>query len=254
MGKAGETFKGAAGGAATGATIGSVAGPYGAAIGGAVGAIGGGLMGYFGSGDENEQQRQIEEYRRQVLGRDVPQIGRASIGSLSGFRSNQQGLVDRLERMSRGEGPSMVTEQFDQLSQRNAAQQISQAQSGRGNATLANIVAANNVGSFNQQAAQQAGIAKIAEQQMALNQLGGAIQAGRSADEDVSKFNALQQNYAEQANLAARLKMMGLTDDAILEMMRQSNMMAMQPTTGDKLLAGGTGSLGMWAANKKKAA
>lgn len=253
MGRGGDTFKGAAGGAATGATIGSVGGPYGAVIGGAIGAVGGGLMGYFGSDDNDPEKKRMEDFRKQVAERGIPQVGPASLGQVSGYRANQQELVRRLEAMSRGEGPSLATEQLKQATDRNVAQQMSMAQSGRGNATLANIVASNNIGQLGQGAAQQAAIARIAEQQMAMQQLGGAVQQGRAADEDLSRFNAMQQNFADQANLEAKLRAMGLNDEAILRVMKMQQDRAMQPTVGDQLLAGGTGSLGMWAANQKKA-
>lgn len=247
MGRAGEGLKGAAGGAMTGAAIGSVVPGVGTAIGAGIGALGGGLLGAFGGGEDDEQKRLLEEYRKQIMGRQAPQLGPASLASTSGFRTNQQNLIGRLEAMAGGQGPSLVAEQARQNMDRNQAAASSVAQSGRGNPTLANLVAANNVGNFNQASAGQAAVGRVAEQQMALGQLGGAVQAGRGADDEQSRFNALQQNYNAQSNLEAKLRTMGLNDQAILAVMGQVNQINQAPTTGDALLAGGAGSLGMFA-------
>jgi len=236
-------IKGAAGGAAIGSTF----GPIGTAVGGGLGLLGG----LFG--DQNdEQKRQLELYRQQLLNRQAPQAGAASQAGLSDFRGNQQNLISRLEALSRGEGPSAAGEMLKQATDSNLAQQSSIAQSGRGNAALANIVAANNAQNFGQAAAGQAAAARTNEQLGAFNQLGGAVQQGRQGDEQTSQFNALQQNYRDQANLEAKLRTMGLNDEAILRIMGQLNQVNQQPTMGDQLLAGGGGALGMLAANRGK--
>jgi len=249
MGKGGDTAKGAAGGAATGAAIG---GPWGAAIGG----VAGGLLGYFGSGDNDQNKQLAEEYRKQVAAREAPQINPSQVGqaATSGFRANQQGLINRLEAMSAGRGPSVAGEQLKMATDRNTATQQSIAQSGRGNATLANIVAANNSNNFGQGAAQQAALARISEQQMALGQLGQATSSARGMDEQTAQFNAQQTNFANQANLEAKLRTMGLNDAAILNVMNQVNGMNLQPSMGDQILAGGVGALGTWAGNRNASA
>lgn len=255
MGQAGDTAKGALGGAATGAAIGSVAGPYGALIGGGIGAIGGGIAGYFGSGDDDAeaQQRRLDEYRQTVLGRDLPQLGPAAQASTSGFRGNQQGLIDRLDALSRGQGPSVADEQLKAATERNTALQQSVAQSGHGNATLANLVAANNSNTFGQSAAQTGTYARLAEQQQANQLYSQTLAQARGGDEELSRFNAQQQNFARQANLEAKLRAIGLTDESIIKIMAQQGQAANAgPTTGDQLLAGGIGALGQYAANSRK--
>lgn len=250
-GSAGDTFKGAAGGAALGASVGSVVPGVGTAIGAGIGALGGGLLSYFGGSDENDQQKQfLQQYRDQILQRQAPQAGPASMAATSGFRANQQNHIGRLEAIASGQGPSLAGEQLKQANERNVANQLSVAQSGRGNPALANLVAANNIGQLGQSTAQQSAIARIAEQQMALGQLGGAIQGGRGLDEQTAQFNAQQQNFRDQANLEAKLRTMGLNDEAIASIMRQQTTVNNIPTLGDQLLAGGIGALGMYAGQR----
>lgn len=237
----GDFVKGAAGGAMTG---GSIGGPWGAAIGG----IGGGLLGMFGGGDPNQQA--MEEWRKTLMNRQAPQSAAASQSAQSGFRDSQQGLIRRLEALSRGEGPSLAAEQLKAATDRNMAGQQSIAQSGHGNAALANIVAANNMQNLGQGAAQQAAQARIAEQQMALQQLGANVTAGRGADEANSQFNAQQTNYGNRDNLEAKLRTMGMNDQSILGTFGQQNAAAGRPGLGDQLLAGGSGALGMWAGQR----
>lgn len=248
----GDGLKGAAGGAMTGAALGSVVPGVGTAIGAGVGGIAGGLLGLFGGGKDDEQKRLLEEYRRQVMDRQAPQIAPASQAATSDFRTNQQALTGRLEAIANGTGPSLAAEQMRDATDRNMAQQSSIAQSGRGNATLANIVAANNSANFGQQAARTGMMGRLAEEQMANQQLSSTLQGARGQDEQTGQFNAQQQNFANQANLEAKLRTMGLNDQAILNIMQQVNGINAKPTIGEQLLAGGTGALGMFAANRGK--
>lgn len=249
---AGDTLKGAAGGAVTGASIGSVAGPYGALIGGAIGGVGGGLLSYFGGSSAEDEQKQLDEYRQKVLGRGVPQTNAAQ-ANISDFRGNQQELVKRLEALSNGTGPSLVGEQLKAATDRNSAQQQAIANSGRGNMTLSNLLAANNSAQLGQGAAQQAAIGRLAEEQAANSQLSTTLQGARGADEQLAQFNAQQKNFAAQANLEAKLRAMGLSDSSILSILQQMSVNANKPSTGDQLLAGGVGALGMYASNQGKA-
>lgn len=255
MSKGGDAAKGALGGAATGATIGSVAGPYGTAIGAGVGAIGGGLLGYFGSNDDAQkaQQDKIEQYRQMIMSQGFDPVQAKTVGAPSGFRTNQQDLIKRLDAASQGRGPSIADEQLKQSVDRNTSLQQSMAQSGRGNATLANIVAANNSNNFGQGAAQTAVASRLQEQQMANQLYGQVVGQARGQDEQISQFNAQQQNFAAQANLEAKLRLMGLDDDSILKILQmQQSATPTGPGVGDQILAGGSSALGMWAANQRK--
>ena len=99
-------------------------------------------------------------------GRTAPQAGPAAMGQTSDFRGNQQDLISRLEALSKGQGPSLAAEQLRQATDRNMGQQASIAQSGRGNAALAGLTAANQGAQLGQQAASDSAVARIAEQQI----------------------------------------------------------------------------------------
>jgi hypothetical protein len=235
--------EGAAGGAATGA---SIAGPYGAVIGG----VAGGLLGMFGGSDSDQNKQELEQYRQMMLNRQAPQMGAAAQASTSDFRSNQQELINRLNGIATGQAPSLAQAQLNEATDKNMASQQSIAASGRGNPALASMVAANNMQNLGQNAAQQSVGARIQEEQMANQLMGSNVQAARAADEQTSQFNAQQQNYAAEANLTAKLKSMGLNDDAILNALGQYRQAAAMPTLGNQLMAGGAGALGMYLGNK----
>jgi hypothetical protein len=238
-----QAGQGAAGGAAFGATVG---GPYGAAIGG----VAGGLLGMFG-GDDGEQNKQaLEEYRKMVMQRQAPQMGDAAQASASGFRANQQAMIDRLDALASGRGPSIASAQLNEATDKNIAAQQSMAQSGRGNAAYANMVAANNMQNLGQNAAQQSVAARLQETNMANQLLGSTLNQARGSDEQLSTFNAQQQNYAAEANLTAKLKAMGLNDDAILQALGQYRQAAQMPGLGTQIMAGGAGALGQYLGNK----
>lgn len=183
-------------------------------------------------------------------GRADPQAGPAAQAQTSGFRDNQAELISRLEALSKGQGPSLAAEQLRQATDRNMRQQASIAQSGRGNAALAGLTAANASQQLGQQAASDSAVARIAEQQMALQQLGGAINQGRVADQDLSQFNALQTNYRDQFNVEAQLRARGLNDEAIARILQMKQASASRPTLGDQLMGGGAGLLSIWGTNQ----
>jgi len=233
--------KGAAGGAAAGAAF----GPYGAAVGGVVG----GLAGLLGGGDDNQT---LSDYQKAVLSRGVPQIGADQMGqaSTSGFRNNQSLLLGRLEDMSAGRGPSAAAMQAQATADRAIGQQAGFSQSGRGNATLANIVAANRIGDIGGQASQAAALGRLQEAQGANQMLLQGYGQARQQDEQTSMFNAQQQNYIAEANLTAKLKALGLGDEAIQAIINAQMKQAQMPTLGDQILAGGS-SLGALAASQR---
>lgn len=190
-------------------------------------------------------------------GRADPQAGPAQLAQTSGFRQNQADLISRLEALSKGQGPSLAAEQLRQATDRNMRQQASIAQTGRGNAALAGITAANNSAQLGAQAASDSAVARIAEQQMALQQLGGAINQGRVADQDLSQFNALQQNFRDQFNVEAQLRARGMNDEQIRAIMQMRAGLAAQQDAQsfpNQLMAGGAGLLALQAqqgSNKK---
>lgn len=249
--------KGAVGGALGGAQLGSMIAPgLGTAIGGVAGGLLGGLGGLYGGGEsENDQKNRqmLMDYYSNVMGRGTPQAGPAAQAGYSGFRQNQSDLISRLEALSKGQGPSLAAQQFNQATDRNMSQQQALAGSGRGG-PLASFNAANNMSMLGANAAQGSAQARIAEQQMALGMLGNQINAGRGADESTNQFNAGQQNDMARANLEARLRKMGYDDNAILGIMSQlggqNQRQAQTPGMGDQLLAGGAGLFALGASQR----
>lgn len=195
------------------------------------------------SGEQDANRKMIMDYYSRINGgRTAPQMGPAAQGTNSSFRGNQSELVSRLEAMSKGQGPSLANEQLKAATDRNIRGQQAFANTGRGG-PLAAQQAMNNSAMLGAQSSQDSAQARIQEQQMALNQLGLTLHGARGADEEMSRFNAGQQNETSQANLAARLKTMGLDDEAIARTLGllsgNANASAQQVGMGERLLAGG---------------
>lgn len=212
------------------------------------------FVGGGATGEQEDNRKMLMDYYSKIQnGRPAPQMGPAAQGTQSSFRTNQSNLVSRLEAMSKGEGPSLANEQLKAATDRNMRSQQAFANTGRGG-PLAAQQAMNNTAMLGAQASQDSAQARIAEQQMALNQLGLTIHGARGMDEDMSKFNAGQQNEASQANLAARLKSMGMDDEAIARtlglMSGNSNASANQVGMGERLLAGGANAYATYLGGK----
>lgn len=212
----------------------------------------GGLVGgvsnfLLGDDPQDAQRQQLQTYLDSLMkGRDAPQAGPAHQSVNSGFRGNQQDLITRLEAMSKGQGPSLASEQLKAATDRNMSQQASIASSGRGNNVgMMAMLGSNNSAKLGAQAAQDSAQARIQEQNMAFGQLGGAINQGRNSDEANSQFNAQQGNFRDQANLQAKLQAMGMNDEQIRNIMGQMTGMASQPTQGERFLAGAAGMASM---------
>jgi hypothetical protein len=210
-------------------------------IGAGAGALIGGLGGLFSDDKDAEQQRRLEEYYASLANREAPQLGAAGQAGYSNFRQNQSNLINRLEALSAGKGPSLAAQQFQQATDRNLGAQQAMAATGRGGAMGA-FNAANNMGMLGTQAAQGSAMARTNEQLQAFNQLGLSIYGARGADEDMNRFNTGEQNKFAMANLDARLKTMGLNDQTRLAILQQFQQGAMAPTFGEQLLAGGAGA------------
>lgn len=245
MGQWGNAGQGAAGGALAGAAVGSIVPGLGTGIGALVGGGLGALGGFFGDQGTNPLEDELRRLQQGYGNRAAPQMGPASQAHNSFFRNNQAQLVRMLEAQASGRGPSLAAAQFEAATDRNARQQQSLAAGTRGpNAAMAQFQAMNNTAALGQQAAQDAGAARIAEQQMAMQQLGMTLHSARGADEQTSRFNASAQNEQMQANLEAKLRAMGINDSAQL----QAIMLRLQgrgPSMGQQILAGGAGAFGM---------
>lgn len=242
MGGLTDFISGAAGGGLAGSSFG---GP----VGGVLGGVAGGIAGLFGGNNRDADRKSMENYYNEIRNRGVPQAGQAATADYSGFRDNQRNLVSHLEAMSQGRGPSLATEQFKASTDRNIAQQQALSQSGQGNATAAAMMAANNSAQLGAQSAQDAGMARIGEQQMALNQLGLTLHGARDADEGMNRFNTGQANQFQLANLDAQLRAQGMNDQARMQLLAQMQGSS-GPSLGESILAGGAGMYAMGASNR----
>jgi hypothetical protein len=229
----GQGLSGLTGGALAGSTTGN---PLFAIGGGVLG----GLAGLFGSDPAAEQQKRWEQFYNQTGGRQAPQLGPAHQAGYSGFRANQSNLINRLEAMSRGEGPSISREMLNQAVDKNTKNQMAMAQSGRGNAALAAQNAANNVGMLNAQASQDAALGRVQEQMGALQALGLNIHGARGADEDMNRYNTGARNNRDEFNVGNQMNMYQLNDAARIAAL--NGMGGNQgPAIGDTILSGGAG-------------
>jgi hypothetical protein len=227
MGTIGNVLSGAGGGAMAGGAL----GPWGALAGGVIG----GLGGLFGGNGEDERAAQLrkqeQDYYNSVRDRAAQQLGPAAQAGPSGFAGQQQTLADMLFAMSRGEGPSLAGEQMRAGADRAAGTQGGMAAGavGRGvNSGAAYLNAANNAGMAQAQANQDAGMARVQEQLGAMGQLGGVLGQGRGQDQQLSMFNAQQQNQTALANLQALLAGRDLDDRTRAQLLQlQQNLLAL---------------------------
>lgn len=221
-----DIAQGALGGGLGGAGLG---GPWGGLVGAGLGALGG----MFGGNQQDEYRRRLEA---EMSGMRAPQMGPAAQGQNSFFRQNQANLIGRLEALASGQGPSLAQAQLDAATERNQRGQQAFAAGARGpNAAMAQFQAANNMAGLGAQAAQDATAARIAEQQMALQQLGLTIHGARGSDEDMSRFNAGQRNDVGLANMNSQQN----NNQLRMQLLQMLGGMSGGPTLGEQLLAGG---------------
>lgn len=248
----GQGAKGAGGGALAGASMGAALGPWGAAAGGVIGGGIGLLSGFGDKETENEkaQRQMLMDYYAKLQNRPMQPGMTAAQGMTSDVRGRQLGLLDQLKGMSEGKGPSLAEAQLRSATDRNVAQQAGMANSGRGG-PMSVLAAQNNMAHLGARSAQDAAAARIQEQQQALQLYGLNLHGTRGADEEMSRFNAGQSNDVNAQNMWARLKQMGMQDDAALQIMSQlggqNAGQASRPGLGDQVLAGGAGMYSQYA-------
>lgn len=201
-------------------------------------------------GDGDKLRGKAESLMAGVSNRSAPQARKTRLGDAATsnaatidqsqqaqFRQGQLDLANSLAQQAAGKGPSVSGAQFKAAADTNLAQQQALAAGARGGATaLAGRQASQSVSGFNQQAAQQAAIGRMQEQQAAQAQLGSVLNAGRGADiglatsqagfnqqtnlanQDATNQFKLQQGQLDQgvnlANLQARLAQTGMDDAA----------------------------------------
>jgi hypothetical protein len=240
----GQGLQGAAGGFMAGNAVAP-------GIGGFIGAGIGGLAGLFGGGGTDEEMRKrYGSFYDEVSGRTAPQLGPAHQAGYSSFRENQAGLVNRLEAMARGEGPSVSREMLKEATDRNVAQQQAMAQSGQGNAALAAQQASSNATRLGAGTAQSAALGRVQEQIGATNQLGLTLYGARGADEDMNRYNTGARNQRDQFNVGAQMDMYGLNDRARLMALQGQAGGQAQPGLGSSIMGAGAGLAGFLAGQK----
>jgi hypothetical protein len=232
---------------------GSFAGPWGMAIGGGLGLLGG----LFGGGGQSDYQEQLKQLAAGYGKRTAPQMTATTAGQ-SQFRQNQAGLIAQLEAMARGQGPSAAALQMRDAMDRASATQASAAAGagGRGvNAGAAMRQAMNNTAAVQSQGARDTATLRAQEQLNAIGQLGQVVGQARGQDDQMSQFNAGQTNGAAEANLRAKLQMIGLNDESQLRALMAAMGVA-GPGLGASILAGGANAfpqgLKFWQAKQNQ--
>lgn len=167
----------------------------------------------------NQYGRMSENYGD----RNAPQAQSFQAGD-SSFRGGQSQLAKMLMQQSRGQGPGqeLVRMQAQGAADRGMSQQMAMANSGRpGMGAMGARNAMMNSGNMQSQVGGQAAQAGLQAQLGAMSQLGGVLQGARGQDQNLSMFNAGQQQSSSQFNTDAKLRQMGLNDQAQLEALRQ---------------------------------
>ena len=259
MGQGSQAAQGAVGGALTGATIGSVGGPMGTAVGAGVGAIAGGVAGWFGGGDEkDEYQRKLEELAAHYANMSAPELGQAAQGVQSQLVSNRAALISQLEAQARGEGPSAAAQMMQRGADSAVRGMTAQASGagGRGVNAGAAMREAQNAGvGMQMQNLQNTGIIRSQEQLNAQGQLGQNISQGISSDNQMSQFNAGQNNQFAMQQALLEMQQRGLASGTSMQSLQMGAGMA-QPGMGTSLLAAGANSvpqlMQMYTANQQQ--
>lgn len=168
--------------------------------------------------ESGEELRETAQAGYEAAGRrEAPQARAAQLGTAvtseaatidptqqAQFRQRQMSLADMLGQQAAGRGPSVAGTQWQAATERNLAQQQALAAGARGGGVAgASRQAAQNISGFGQQAAQQAAIGRIQEQQAARAQLGTLLGQGRTADIGLATGQAGLTQQTSLANQAA---------------------------------------------------
>lgn len=221
----------------------------------------------------DQQQGRLSGYLGQVDARGAPQIGGYQNASQSDFRGQQGQLASLL--MDRANGKNSVADmQMRQgLDAANQQQRSLMASARPSNVGMAMLTGGQNMANQAMGITGQAGLARAQEAQMAANSLGGLLASGRGADENLSMFNAGQQNQRTYGQAGMNQQQMGMNDAARLGYLGQSLQAAQAqqqggmgyeqnrtqrygaavgvPTQGEVLLGGLASGAGMYLGGKK---
>lgn len=181
-----------------------------------MGGGGGGKSGY------DQFQDRYTDYLGDVRDRGAPQIGDFQNAQGSAVAGQQQGLADMLGARARGEN-SVAEQQLRQAAGMGMSQQAALAAGARpGNAAMAGRMAGQNMGRLQSGLGGQAAIARMQEANMAQGQLGNLYGQMRGADENMSMFNAGQQNNRTGMQAQMDQNQMGMNDQANQNLLGQS--------------------------------
>lgn len=157
--------------------------------------------------DEAGGRRAPQAGRTQLADASRSNAAQINMGPQEQWRQQQMELAGGLGAQARGEGPSVSGAQFRAANDSNLAQQQALAAGARGgNVAMAGRQAAQNVGAFGQQSAQQAAIGRMQEQRSAQQQLGGLLNQGRTSDIGLASGQATLQQQTNLANQGAANK------------------------------------------------
>lgn len=162
-------------------------------------------------------QPQTADYQRGYLqnmaGRQAPMIDQTQ----SNASRDQQGqLASMLMQHAQGLAPGAGELAIQRQAGNAMAQQTSAAQMARGaNAALAARNAARNNADIGTNAAGQASIAQLQDQQSAQNQLGGLLGTQRQQDIQTAGANQQAQMGQQQLQLGALAQMLGVDQSAL---------------------------------------
>jgi len=241
--------KGAAGGASAGAAVGSVVPGIGTAIGGIAGGLLGGLGGLFGGGgssggvsdEERKRLAGMSEDDRRRLQAMGARFAREGLD-----RQTTQGVAQNifdLQRMARGQGPSIARLQAQEAMNRGLAnQQAMLATAGPANQAMAARMAAQQGGALAGSVMGASAQARAQEALGARSMLGQALgQQGQLSLQDRSVRNQ------------AMLQAMQMQSGQIGQMYDIQNGKAAQLGMGDRLLMGGLDLGSSWLDNAHQA-
>lgn len=185
---------------------------------------------------------QTADYQRGYLQDDFMKRGAAQMntGQADQVRAQQGQLSNMLFRQASGQQQGAGELAVQRQANNAQANQASMAQMARGaGAGMAARTAARNSADIGVNAAGQASIAQLQDQQSAQNQLGGLLNAQRGQDIQTAGANQAAQMQQQQLQLAGLAQMLGI-DQAQL----QQELAKRQIDAGDKGMLGSLMEIG----------
>lgn len=142
-------------------------------------------------------------------------------GRADHFRQGQKDLVGSLTAAANGQGPSAAQDQFRLATNRNLADALALARSGKGNQAAAMKNAQLQRAGISQDAAAQSGMLAAQEQNAARAQLGSVLSDSRAQDLGAATTNAGMQQQTNIANLGAGVDQQKQRDTMIAQYVAQ---------------------------------